>query len=71
MDTYTANTTDTLSLQFTRDEIFLLLMALANAHVDLGTHEQPLCAKVRNAWDVLRALPQDGIPEPLAAASLG
>lgn len=67
MDTYTTNGSDTLSLQFTRDEIFMLLMALANAHVELGTHEQPLCDKVRNAWDLLRTLPQEGGAEPLAA----
>ena len=70
MDTYTMNSSDTLSLQFTRDEIFMLLMALANAHIDLGAHEQPLCEKVRNAWDLLRTLPQEGVSESLAAAGL-
>ena len=68
MNTYTTNSSETLSLQFTRDEIFMLLMALANAQVDLGAHEQPLCEKVRNAWDLLRTLPQEGGVEYLQAA---
>ena len=68
MDTRNANSSDTLSLQFTRDEIFMLLIALANGNVDLGAHEKSLCEKVRNAWDVLRTLPQEGGAEYLQAA---
>lgn len=46
-----ATTRDHVTLELEREELFLLLLALTNAQVDLGRHEEKLCTKVRDAWD--------------------
>jgi hypothetical protein len=44
----------TMPLHLTRDEVYLLLVALQNVAVPLGMHERDLCGKIRDTWDALR-----------------
>jgi hypothetical protein len=52
------------SLPLTQQEALLLLTALQNPMLDLGEHERPLCAKVRDLCDGFRTAAAE--PEPSA-----
>lgn len=55
---------EALPLFVTRDEARLLILALQNPLLNLGTHERTLCSKVREVWKA-----HQGPARPLAGRS--